>query len=161
MIFIAIGTQSTLSSLFYILKQHWCLSVCGDKQGRVGQGRHPPTVFNYTCISRPLSSSNATRIVSRYGCYWMLPIYQAHAELQVQGVRQGFSSCLEKGWCLSLCGQKLGSAWKILPVTARSLWWQTGQGRGRAGRPGQPLQGVERGAISILKILGENRGTCI
>jgi hypothetical protein len=21
-----------------------------------------------------------------------------------------------------LCGQKLGSAWKILPVTARSLW---------------------------------------
>jgi len=28
----------------------------------------------------------------------VLPIYQAHAELQVQGVRQGFSSCLEKGW---------------------------------------------------------------
>ncbi len=35
-----------------------------------------------------------------------------------------------------LCGQKLGSAWKILPVTARSLWswWQTGQGQGRAAR---------------------------
>jgi hypothetical protein len=34
--------------LSYILKQQWCLSVCGDKQGGVGvgqggQGRHPPT----------------------------------------------------------------------------------------------------------------------
>jgi hypothetical protein len=32
----------------------------------------------------------------------VLPIYQAHeahhVELQVQGVRQGFNSCLEKGW---------------------------------------------------------------
>jgi hypothetical protein len=26
------------------------------------------------------------------------------------------------GHGLCLCGQKLGSAWKILPVTARSLW---------------------------------------
>jgi hypothetical protein len=32
------------------------------------------------------------------------------------------------------------------------------QGRGRAGRPGQPLWGAARGAISIKEILGENRG---
>jgi len=29
-----------------------------------------------------------------------------------------------------LCGQKLGSAWKILPVTARSLWsWSVVDGK--------------------------------
>jgi hypothetical protein len=42
-------------------------------------------------------------------------------------------------WCLSVCGDK----------------------QGRVGRPGQPLRGVGRGAISIKEILGENRGTCI
>jgi len=34
-------------------------------------------------------------------------------------------------------------------------------GQGRAGRLGQPLRGAARGAITIKKILGENRGTCI
>jgi len=65
-----------------------------------------------------------------------------------------------KATMVSVC---VGSAWKILPVTARSLWsWrQTGQGRGRAGQPRQPLRGATRGAISIKEILGENRGTCI
>jgi hypothetical protein len=33
--------------------------------------------------------------------------------------------------------------------------------RAGAGRPGQPLWGAARGAISIKEILGENRGTCI
>jgi len=115
---------------------------------------------------------------------------------------------------ICLCGQKLGNAWKILLVTARSLWnlvcpyvcdttfscksifyvsaaeptigksivvwnawlarslWspfsvcgdkhdRVGAGQGRAGRPGQPLRGAGRGAISIKEILGENWGTCI
>jgi len=35
------------------------------------------------------------------------------------------------------------------------------QGQGKAGRPGQPLRGAARGAISIKKILGEKRQTCI
>ncbi len=70
----------------------------------------------------------------------------------------------EHGVCL--CGQKLGSAWKILPITARSLWSSfpvcgDKQGRAGVGRSGQPLRGSERGAISIKEILGENRGTCI
>jgi len=47
-------------------------------------------------------------------------------------------------WCLSVCGDKQGKV-----------------GQDRVGRPGQPLQGAGRGAISIKKILGENRGTCI
>jgi len=36
------------------------------------------------------------------------------------------SYILKQTWCPSvrLCGQKLGSAWKILPVTARSLLGQ-------------------------------------
>jgi hypothetical protein len=36
-----------------------------------------------------------------------------------------------------------------------------GDKQGKAGQPGQPLRGAGRGAISIKKILGENRGTCI
>jgi len=44
-------------------------------------------------------------------------------------------------WCLSVCGDKQGRV-----------------GQDRVGRPGQPLQGAGRGAISIKKILGENRG---
>ncbi len=31
----------------------------------------------------------------------------------------GQSYILKQQWCLSVC---VGSAWKILPVTARSLW---------------------------------------
>jgi hypothetical protein len=46
---------------------------------------------------------------------------------------------------VSVCGDKQGKA---------------GAGQGRAGRPGQPLRGAGRGAISIKEILGENRGTC-
>jgi hypothetical protein len=40
------------------------------------------------------------------------------------------SYILKQTWCLSvcLCGQKLGSAWKILPVIARSLWSVLGGG---------------------------------
>jgi len=54
----------------------------------------------------------------------------------------------------------VGSAWKILPVIARSLSLVTNRaGQGRAAR--QPLRGAGRGAISIKEILGENRGTCI
>jgi len=77
-------------------------------------------------------------------------------------------SYILKQQCLFVC---VGSAWKILPVIARSLWClsvygdkqgRAGQGRAaRAGQPGQPLRGAGRGAISIKKILGENRGTCI
>jgi hypothetical protein len=39
-------------------------------------------------------------------------------------VKTFLSYILKQTWCLSvyMCGQKLGSAWKILPVTARSLW---------------------------------------
>ncbi len=65
----------------------------------------------------------------------------------------------------------VGSAWKILPVTARSLWCLSarslwclsicGDKQGKAGRPGQLLRGAGRGNISIKEILGENRGTCI
>ncbi len=52
---------------------------------------------------------------------------------------------------MSVC---VGSAWKILPVTARSLSVVTS----RAGRPGPPLRGAGRDAISIKEILEENRG---
>jgi len=71
-------------------------------------------------------------------------------------------SYILKQQCLSVC---VGSAWKILPVTTRSLWCLSvcGDKHGRAGRPGQPLRGAGagRGAIFIKEILGENRGTCI
>ncbi len=56
-------------------------------------------------------------------------------------------------------GVCVGSAWKILLVTARPCGANDKQGRAR--RPGQLLQGAARGAISIKEILGENRGTCI
>ncbi len=55
---------------------------------------------------------------------------------------------------VSVC---VGSACKILPVTARFLWCLSVV----TNRPGQPLRGAGRGAISIKEILGENRGTCI
>jgi len=121
------------ASKSYILKQQWCLFVCGDKQGRGraaradtrplfsvtnrvgqgsqgsqgrhplavfsyrqgraragagqgGQGRHPPVVFSYACISRLLSSSNTTRIVSRYGLY-------IKANMVV-------SICVDKNWAV-------------------------------------------------------------
>jgi hypothetical protein len=56
-----------------------------------------------------------------------------------------------------LCGQKLGSAWKILPVTARSLWswWQTGQGRAaRAAAVGGP----RKVPFLLKKSLGKTGG---
>ncbi len=54
-----------------------------------------------------------------------------------------------------LCGQKLGSAWKILPVTARSLWswWQTGQG-GQGSRCGGPREVP----FLLKKSLGKTEG---
>jgi hypothetical protein len=86
------------------------------------------------------------------------------------------SKCINY-WCIlyikaTVVSVYVGNAWKILPVTARSLWspfpvcgdkqGRARQGRAaRAGRPGQPLRGARRGAISIKEILGENRGTCI
>jgi len=39
---------------------------------------------------------------------------------------------LKQTWCPSVrpCGQKLGSAWKILPITTRSLWsWSVVDGK--------------------------------
>jgi len=57
----------------------------------------------------------------------------------------------------------LGRFFQSLPVPygAGDKQGRAGAGQGRAGRPGQPLQGAARSAISIKKILGENRGTCI
>ncbi len=58
------------------------------------------------------------------------------------------SVCVDKNWAV------LGRFFQSLPVPS-------GDKQGRAGRPGQPLRGAGRGAISIKEILGENRGTCI
>ncbi len=68
-------------------------------------------------------------------------------------------------WCLSVWAVP-GRFFQSLPVPcgAHSLSVVTnraGQGQGKVGRPGQPLRGVRRGAISIKEILGENWGTCI
>jgi len=60
------------------------------------------------------------------------------------------SVCVDKNWAV------LGRFFQSLPVPCG-----VGDKQGRAGWPGQPLQGAVRGAISIKKILGENRGTCI
>jgi len=49
----------------------------------------------------------------------------------------------------------------LVPYGAGDKQGRVGQGKGKAGRPGQPLRGAARGAISIKEILGENRGTCI
>jgi len=66
-------------------------------------------------------------------------------------------SYILKQQCLSVC---VGSAWKIqsLPVPCGVCLSMV---TNMAGRPGQPLRGAGRGAISIKEILGENRGTCI
>jgi len=48
-----------------------------------------------------------------------------------------------------------------VPYGAGDKQGRVGVGQGEAGRPGQLLRGAARGAISIKKILGENRGTCI
>ncbi len=69
-----------------------------------------------------------------------------------KGVR---SYILKQTWCPSvcMCGQKLGSAWKILPVTARSLLGQfvLAMGKkipmdqsGAQGRAGVETQGQGR-----------------
>jgi hypothetical protein len=56
------------------------------------------------------------------------------------------SYILKLRWCPSvcLCAQKLGSAWKILPVTARSLWIYINSDRGGASTGG----GAHRGRPS-------------
>ncbi len=67
------------------------------------------------------------------------------------------SVCVDKNW------EVPGRFFQSLPVPCGAGDKQ-GRGRaghGRAGRPGQPLWGAARGAISIKEILGENRGTCI
>jgi len=50
----------------------------------------------------------------------------------------------------------LGRFFQSLPIPCG-----VGDKQGKAGRPGQPLRGAARGAISIKEILGENRGTYI
>jgi len=60
------------------------------------------------------------------------------------------SICVDKNWVVP------GRFFQSLPVPCG-----VGDKQGRAGRPGQSLRGAARGAISIKKILGENRGTCI
>jgi hypothetical protein len=64
------------------------------------------------------------------------------------------SVCVDKNWAVP------GRFFQSLPVPCGAGDKQ-GRGRaghGRAGRPGQPLWGAARGAISIKEILGENRG---
>ncbi len=56
--------------------------------------------------------------------------------------------CVDKNWAVS------GRFFQSLPVPC-------GDKQGKAGRPGQPLRGARRGAISIKEILEENQGTCI
>jgi hypothetical protein len=63
------------------------------------------------------------------------------------GVRP--SVCVDKNWAVP------GRFFQSLSVPCGA---GDKQGRGRAGRPGQPLWGAARGAISIKEILGENRG---
>jgi len=62
---------------------------------------------------------------------------------------------LKQQWCLSV--------WAVPGRFFQSLLVPYGAGdkQGGVGRPGQPLRGAARGAISIKKILGENQGTCI
>ncbi len=57
---------------------------------------------------------------------------------------------VDKNWAVP------GRFFQSLPVPCG-----TNDKQGRAGRPGQPLWGAARGAISIKEILGENRGTYI
>jgi len=57
-----------------------------------------------------------------------------------------------------LCGQCLEDSSSHCPFPVVSV---CGDKQGKAGRPGQPLRGARRGAISIKEILGENRGTYI
>ncbi len=56
-------------------------------------------------------------------------------------------------WCLSvcLCGQKLGSAWKILPVTARSLWSVLGGGARESPVKHGAGGGASRGGASMSR----------
>jgi len=67
----------------------------------------------------------------------------------------------EHGVCL--CGQKLGNACKILPVTARSLWSSfpvCGDKQGRAGQGGQGSRCGGPGEVPFLlkKSLGKTGG---
>jgi hypothetical protein len=66
--------------------------------------------------------------------------------------KHGVSVCVDKNWAVP------GRLFQSLPVPCGA---GDKQGEGRAGRPGQPLWGAARGAISIKEIVGENRGTCI
>jgi hypothetical protein len=66
--------------------------------------------------------------------------------------------------CLSLwtkIGQCLEDSSSHCPFPVELVTNRAGAGQGMAGRPGQPLWGAARGAISIKEILWENRGTCI
>ncbi len=67
---------------------------------------------------------------------------------------------LKQQWCLSVWAVP-GRFFQSLPIPCGAGDKQGRAGQGRAGRPGQPLRGAARGAISIKEILGENRGTCI
>jgi hypothetical protein len=60
------------------------------------------------------------------------------------------SVCVDKNWAVP------ERFFQSLPVPCGA---GDKQGEGRAGRPGQPLWGAARGAISIKEILRENRGT--
>ncbi len=57
-----------------------------------------------------------------------------------------------------LCEQCLEDSSSHCPFPVELVTNRVGQGQGRAGHP---LRGATQGAISIKKILGENRGTCI
>jgi len=62
---------------------------------------------------------------------------------------------------VSVCVGSVDKNWAVPERFFQSLLVPCGDKQGRAGRPGQPLRGAGRGAISIRKILGENRGTYI
>jgi len=84
-----------------------------------------------------------------FGSWLVSKNYVASHQFVVQ------SYILKQQWCLSVWGVP-GRFFQSLPVP-----YGAGDKQGRVGRPGQPLRGAARGAISIKEILGENRGTCI
>ncbi len=77
------------------------------------------------------------------------------------------SYILKQTWCLfvCVCGQKLGSAWKILPVTARSLWSKHGgvclsvvTNRAGQGGQGDRCRGPSEVPFLLKKSLGKTEG---
>ncbi len=65
------------------------------------------------------------------------------------------SVCVDKNWAVP------GRFFQSLLVPCGAGDKRGRAGHGRAGRPGQPLWGAARGAISTKEILRENWGTCI